>query len=328
MNMKNKGDCNCDCCGGSVRTLAASAGIQFGDLQTEAFRLREKLGPDHQKAYYEIIRQMASGGALSESEQRTLLELGKRGFGVGSDREAEKFVAYAQGLHKRMLAERGASRYRLPATKSRAIEPCVHGSENAQREHGVREAQAFHGRAEQPEQRKAQPKLLRAVIEGEHQRHAIERLAYGCATKVLVQRSGSLFGKRRARAFATDGAVGAFWDASEGEGEHASIVAFLAGGSTSASLRDKAVGDGSALLSELCWLGAATAPITAVHIADWTSDPWAGGGYAFLDPGFDPAWRPLLARRAGRMVFAGEHTSERWQGYMNGAVESGQRAAR
>jgi len=26
-------------------------------------------------------------------------------------------------------------------------------------------------------------------------------------------------------------------------------------------------------------------------------------------------------------VFAGEHTSVRWQGYMNGAVESGQRAA-
>lgn len=160
------------------------------------------------------------------------------------------------------------------------------------------------------------------------QRHAIERLAYGCATKVLLQRSGSLFGERRARAFATDSAVGAFWDASEGEGEQASIVAFLAGGSTSASLRDKADGDGSALLSELCWLGATPAPITAVHIADWTSDPWARGGYAFLDPGFDPAWRPLLTRRAGRMVFAGEHTSERWQGYMNGAVESGQRAAR
>ena len=107
--MKNKGDCNCDCCGGSVRTLAASAGIQFGDLQTEAFRLREKLGPDHQKAYYEIVRQLTGGGAISETEQRTLLELGKRGFAVGSDREAEKFVAYVQGLHKRMLAERGAS---------------------------------------------------------------------------------------------------------------------------------------------------------------------------------------------------------------------------
>ena len=42
----------------------------------------------------------------------------------------------------------------------------------------------------------------------------------------------------------------------------------------------------------------------------------------------DPAWRAVLARRAGRIVFAGEHTSERWQGYMNGAVETGQRAAR
>ena len=49
------------------------------------------------------------GGAISEAEQRTLLELGKRGFGVGSDREAEKFVAYVQGLHKRLLADRNAS---------------------------------------------------------------------------------------------------------------------------------------------------------------------------------------------------------------------------
>ena len=107
--MKNRHTEHCDGCGGSVRTLAASAGIQFGDLQTEAFRLREKLGPDHQKAYYEIIRQLARGGAVSEAEQRTLLELGKRGFAVGSDREAEKFVAYVQGIHKRMLADRSAS---------------------------------------------------------------------------------------------------------------------------------------------------------------------------------------------------------------------------
>jgi monoamine oxidase len=70
------------------------------------------------------------------------------------------------------------------------------------------------------------------------------------------------------------------------------------------------------------------APVTRVHIGDWTGDPCARGGYAFMDPGFDPAWRPLLARRAGRIVFACEHTSERWQGYMNGAVETGQRAAR
>ena len=37
--------------------------------------------------------------------------------------------------------------------------------------------------------------------------------------------------------------------------------------------------------------------------------------------------RAWLRRPHGRVVFAGEHTSERWQGYMNGALESGLRAA-
>jgi monoamine oxidase len=162
----------------------------------------------------------------------------------------------------------------------------------------------------------------------DEQRRAIERLAYGCATKVLLQTSRNVFKNHRARAFATDGALGAFWDASEEQGDEQSIVAFLGGGSASAALREKAAAGGSALLSDLCWLGAEQSSATNVEIGDWTADPWARGGYAYLDPGFDPAWRSLLSRRAGRLVFAGEHTSERWQGYMNGAVESGQRAAR
>ena len=189
----------------------------------------------------------------------------------------------------------------------------------------------------------------------EHQQHAIRRLSYGRATKALVQSSSNLFGSRHARAFATDGPVGTFWDGGEPldvagdkpldvargreQGTDASIVVFLAGGSAAGPVREMAAAGGAALLSEFCWLvpsersesrrlGMNRAPVTAVHLGDWTADPWARGGYAFIDPGFDPAWRPLLAKRAGRVVFAGEHTSERWQGYMNGAVETGQRAAR
>jgi monoamine oxidase len=57
-------------------------------------------------------------------------------------------------------------------------------------------------------------------------------------------------------------------------------------------------------------------------------DPWARGAYAYFGPRFDPALRPLLARAAaGRVFFAGCHTSRGSQGYMNGAVESGSRAA-
>jgi hypothetical protein len=93
--MKNRHTDNCEGCGGSVRALAASAGIQFGDLQAEVYRLRDKLGPDRKKAYDESIRQLARGGAVSEAEQRALLELSRRCFAVVSNAQFEKFAAYS-----------------------------------------------------------------------------------------------------------------------------------------------------------------------------------------------------------------------------------------
>ena len=86
-------------------------------------------------------------------------------------------------------------------------------------------------------------------------------------------------------------------------------------------------GDGAAgVVKRLRWLGR-PAPLLTSRTIVWEQDPWARGGYAYFHPGFDPLWRDWLARPHGRIVFAGEHTSLRWQGYMNGAVESGQRAA-
>jgi monoamine oxidase len=64
-----------------------------------------------------------------------------------------------------------------------------------------------------------------------------------------------------------------------------------------------------------------------MKIVIWEDDPWARGGYAVFGAGYDPRLREWLARPAGPLVFAGEHTSVRWPGYMNGAIESGKRAA-
>jgi len=100
---------DCDGFAVSVRALAASAGIQFGSLQAEVYRLRDKLGPDRKKGYDESIRRLTDGGAVSETEQRALLELGAHGFRVGSDAEFEKFLRYARALHKRMSVDSRAS---------------------------------------------------------------------------------------------------------------------------------------------------------------------------------------------------------------------------
>ena len=165
----------------------------------------------------------------------------------------------------------------------------------------------------------------------EAQQHAMASLHYGCATKAVVQRAAPVEW-RRARAFATDGDLGAFWDSTEGQVPPSRpMLTYLAGGRASAGLRERARQGAAALLSPLCWLGGALSRASAgdrVAWVSWEQEPFTGGGYAYFDPAFDPAWRSLLSRRAGRVVFAGEHTSADWQGYMEGAVQSGADAAR
>jgi monoamine oxidase len=163
----------------------------------------------------------------------------------------------------------------------------------------------------------------------EAQIHAIRSLKYGCATKVVLQYDGDTLRRMRARAFATDTHLGAFWDSTEGQLSTAhSTLTFLCGGSASAAMRERIERGPRDVLSDLCWLGLAGATVTASQHYSWERDPLAGGGYAYLDPAFDPAWLPLLSRRAGRIGLAGEHTSSEHQGYMEGAIESGLRAAR
>jgi monoamine oxidase len=87
-----------------------------------------------------------------------------------------------------------------------------------------------------------------------------------------------------------------------------------------------AAGGPQAVVRSLRWLGAPSR-LLATRVVRWEDDPWAKGGYAYFHPGFDPAWRAELGRSFGRVLFAGEHTSARWQGYLSGAVESGRRAA-
>lgn len=59
----------------------------------------------------------------------------------------------------------------------------------------------------------------------------------------------------------------------------------------------------------------------------WDDDPWARGAFAYFRPGQMRSFLPHLARAEGKVHFAGDHTSA-WSGWMQGALESGLRAAR
>ena len=58
----------------------------------------------------------------------------------------------------------------------------------------------------------------------------------------------------------------------------------------------------------------------------WENEPRALGAYAYFRPGQMSALVPHLATPEGRVHFAGCHTSA-WTGWMEGAVQSGKRAA-
>ncbi len=160
------------------------------------------------------------------------------------------------------------------------------------------------------------------------QQDAINHLRYGCAMRGLLQFS-TRFWRRPGRrlAFGSDRPHGAVWDANEEQRGRHGILSLLAGGRASGELQDLVAGEGAAgVAKHLRWLGE-PAGLEASRFIRWEDDRWARGGYAYIHPGFDPMWRDALARPAGRVLFAGEHTSTRWQGYMSGAIETGQRAA-
>ena len=118
------------------------------------------------------------------------------------------------------------------------------------------------------------------------------------------------------------------WDANEEQTGRPGILTLLAGGSASRVTQElMAKGGIERIVSALTWLGPAPKDLLAFKQISWEHDPWAGGGYAAFTTSYDPALREWLTQPHGRCFFAGEHTSVRWQGYMNGAIESGLRAA-
>ncbi len=61
---------------------------------------------------------------------------------------------------------------------------------------------------------------------------------------------------------------------------------------------------------------------------DWPGEPWIGGGYAaFMPPGVWTSFGEALTLPVGRIHWAGTEIAERWAGFFDGAVRTGEAAA-
>jgi len=61
---------------------------------------------------------------------------------------------------------------------------------------------------------------------------------------------------------------------------------------------------------------------------NWNDDPWSGGCYAaVMGPGVLTSFGQALRAPCGRIHWSGTETADQWQGYLEGAIQSGERAA-
>ena len=129
----------------------------------------------------------------------------------------------------------------------------------------------------------------------------------------------------------TDGPVHLTWHATQNQQVAGAGVVAFSGGPAADTCRgwSPAERTGHYLTAISKIYPGAPASFERGRFMDWPSDPWVKGSYSFPAPGEVTTLGPQLQQPlAGRVFLAGEHTCYAFVGYMEGALQSGARAAK
>jgi monoamine oxidase len=159
---------------------------------------------------------------------------------------------------------------------------------------------------------------------------AIAQLPYSPATRVFLQSRRKFWVEQGLSGSAlTDLPISSLIDATANENGLRGILATYMSGA--AARRFAAMNENQRILATLLQVERIFPEIRGkfeggVSIA-WDRNPWSRGAAPWLRPGQMTSLLAHIARPEGRVHFAGEHTSA-WMRWMQGALESGHRAAR
>jgi monoamine oxidase len=123
--------------------------------------------------------------------------------------------------------------------------------------------------------------------------------------------------------------LGTVFDNTPPDGTPGVLVGFLEGRHADAASRLDPADRRRAVLADLAgYFGPAAGRPVAVIERDWAAEEFTRGCYgAFTGPLTLTRFGPALRAPVGPLHWAGTETATRWTGYIDGAVESGQRAA-
>lgn len=161
-----------------------------------------------------------------------------------------------------------------------------------------------------------------------HQR-MVQEISYGAVTKVLIEYRRRFWKDKGWNGrLASDGPIVYTWHAtSHTEGEHGILTVYTGGGPGErfAALPDEERMRVAVSEVEKVFPGSSELVEHTATVA-WPNELYTRGSYMALAPGQVTAHWPTLFEPAGRLFFAGEHATA-LQGFMEGALESGQRVA-
>lgn len=162
-------------------------------------------------------------------------------------------------------------------------------------------------------------------------RKAIDELGYGSNAKVMQGYSRPVLEDEGFFELYTDLESQCAWDATLGHAGEVALLTNYLGGARGADLGTQTIDSVAATLIadiERVFPGSSALVIGAAQRAIWADDARARGSYPSYKVGQYTGISGAEAEAVGRLIFVGDHTSWDWQGYMNGAVESGLRGAR
>ncbi|SDR09995.1 flavin monoamine oxidase family protein [Paraburkholderia tuberum] len=162
-------------------------------------------------------------------------------------------------------------------------------------------------------------------------RRAIDHLGYGANEKVIVGVKTPLWRAQECNGDAySDCAFQTGWDSGRLQRAPGGAYTFYLGGAEAVRLgaRDPAaVAHAYVGAADGLFAGMAQAYSGVSAHTGWTANPFSRGAYSCYRP---EQWTTLAGAEfepVGNLQFAGEHCSAAFQGFMNGAVETGWRAA-
>ena len=162
-------------------------------------------------------------------------------------------------------------------------------------------------------------------------RRAIDELPYGTNAKLLIGLSERVWrGQGYSGGVFTDESYQSGWDNSRQQPGTAGGFTMYFGGQPGVDVGAGTVAEQVALHVpglDAAFPGVATAQNGQVGRMHWPTTPFARGSYACYSPGQYNSIAGAEFWPIGNLYFAGEHCSYNYQGYMNGALETGRRAA-